>query len=145
MFSIGLQTNCQAGGSFGLAPRLVSDLRGAMVHVIFQNLFRARAGYCSVLGFGNVLLTSQSKRARFVRRKLVFNRPPLQKLLNVIQILRLSIFGRPAVGFFFKTAVKASVAPLRITTRCESFCSCEFKICAECHTDFAFVHFWPPC
>ena len=38
-----LQKNCQAGGSFGLAPRLVSDLRGAMVHHAFENLFRPRA------------------------------------------------------------------------------------------------------
>ena len=40
-----LQKNCQAGGSFGLAPRLVSDLRGAMVHHAFQNSFRARTGH----------------------------------------------------------------------------------------------------
>ena len=41
--------------------------------------------------------------------------------------------------FFFKTAVKSSNAPLRITSRCESFCSCEFKSCVEFHADFAFV------
>ena len=77
MFSIGLKKNCQAGGSFGLAPRLVSDLRGAMVHHAFENLFRARARHFFVLGFGIVLLTWRSIRMLFVR-KLVFNSLPKQ-------------------------------------------------------------------
>ena len=47
-----------------------------MVHHAFENLFRTRARHFLILGFGIALLTSQSTRLRFVRRALVFNRPP---------------------------------------------------------------------
>ena len=97
LFSIGLQKNCQAGGSFGLAPRLVSDLRGAMVHHAFENLFRARARHFFVLGFGIVLLTSRSIRMLFVR-KLVFNSLPKQMSSGGLVWPRSSLGLRPAGG-----------------------------------------------
>lgn len=46
-----------AGSSFGVAARLDSDLRGAMVYNAFQNLLRARPLHFSILGFRLVPLT----------------------------------------------------------------------------------------
>ena len=97
LFSIDLQTKCQAGGSFGLAPRLVSDLRGAMVRHAFENLFRARTRHFFVLGFGIVLLTWRSIRMLFVR-KLVFNSLPKQMSSGGLVRPRSPLGLRPAVG-----------------------------------------------
>ena len=126
LFSIGLQKNCQAGGSFGLAPRLVSDLRGAMVHHAFENLFRARTRHFFVLGFGIVLLSSRSIRMLFVR-KLVFNSLPKKMSSGELVRPRSPLGLRPAVGQWCIMLFTIFSARARSTF----FCFCFRNCCAD--------------
>ena len=66
-------------------------------------------------------------------------------VLNLMGIWRLTIFGRPAEGFFSKKAPKVSVASLGVTFRCGLVCSCEFSFCLKLNPTLEFNVFLTPC